>query len=242
MLRALGWWLGGAALLPLLLVQGRRARRNTPRLPEARGERAGAAGQGAALHLLVIGESPVAGVGVDRFEEALAPQLAAALAATLGRRVQWQALGENGADAGGVLERLVPRIDGVADVAVLAVGVNDTTRFTSLARWQRTLRALVAALRMRCHGAIVVAGVPPMAQFRALPQPLRSWLGLRSRLLDAAAREALSGMTAVRHAPTPRLAALHLARDGYHPSPAGAAAWAAMLAAEIARAVELPAR
>ncbi|MGB7479647.1 MAG: SGNH/GDSL hydrolase family protein, partial [Burkholderiaceae bacterium] len=67
-------------LLPLLVAQGRRTRRVTPRLPEAGGPDCGLAGSGSGrpLRLLAVGESPVAGVGVLRHDEAITGQLARA--------------------------------------------------------------------------------------------------------------------------------------------------------------------
>ncbi|HLM69468.1 MAG TPA: hypothetical protein VK358_18145, partial [Longimicrobium sp.] len=50
--------LGTALLAPVLVLQGKRVRRTTPRLPEAAGPRTGAvAGRGAPVRLLVLGES-----------------------------------------------------------------------------------------------------------------------------------------------------------------------------------------
>lgn len=235
MLRLL-WWLTAVLLLPLLVLQGRRVRRSTPRLPVAQGQASGVVGPGApALSLLAIGESPVAGVGVARYEQALAAQLARALRERLQQPVAWRALGENGADAAGVLERLVPQVTERHDAIVLVLGVNDTTGFTPLSRWQRRLRTIVARLRLQCRGPIVLAGVPPLGRFTALPQPLRAWLGLRARILDAAMGEAIVGQSGVFHAAVaPELEAAHLAADGYHPSEAGAAAWAEALAEFLA--------
>ena len=233
-MRALLWALSGALLLPLLLVQGRHARRTVPRLPEATGDAHGTVGEGEPLTLVVIGESPVAGVGVETYEEALAAQLARALAAEWHRRVRWHALGENGANAAGVLARLAPRVER-CDIAVLVLGVNDTTGFTRLARWRATLRELVSRLRERCKGPIVLVGVPPMGRFVGLPWPLRAWLGLRAAMLDGEVRR-LARAPGLIYAPVPRLLEPHhLARDGFHPSAEGCAGWGAELAARLAQ-------
>jgi lysophospholipase L1-like esterase len=227
--RALAWALSGLLLFPLLYLQGRRARRSVPRLPEAAGDAHGATGEGPALRLVVIGESPVAGVGVATYEEALAAQLARALATQRSCRVHWHALGENGADAAGVLARLAPRVE-PCDIAVLVLGVNDTTGFTRLSRWRAQLRALVAALRAKCSGTIVLAGVPPMGRFVGLPWPLRAWLGLRASMLDDEVRR-LARSPGLVYAPVPPLLEpRHLARDGFHPSAEGCAGWALELA------------
>lgn len=232
-LREALWWLAGALLLPLLLLQERRTRLRTPRLPEAQGATTGTTGAGRALRLAVVGESPVAGVGVATYEEALAAQLARCLARRLERAVAWTALGENGADAAGVLARLAPRVP-PCDVALIVMGVNDTTRFTGLRRWRARMADLITAVQARCIGPVVVAGVPPMGRFSALPQPLRAWVGLRAALLDGEVAR-VAAERAVLYAPVPALVEpRHLARDGYHPSVDGCAAWAELLADRIA--------
>lgn len=230
------WWLLGVLLLPVLLAQGRRTRRTTERLPEAQGETIGQAGDGEPLlRLLVIGESPVAGVGVKTYEEALAAQLARCLSVRLARPVQWRALGENGADAVRVLAHLVPRVRAPCDLALVVLGVNDTTHFTSVRRWRECVRAIVDALRAAGAGEVILAGVPPMGRFTALPQPLRFWIGLRAATLDAELRQVAAREPGVRYVAVPALVAPeHLARDGYHPSAAGCAAWSERLADALA--------
>src|SRR5580693_9223499 len=59
------------ALGPLLLVQGRRARRTALRMPEAAGQRQGwipHRGSDNTLNLLFVGDSTMAGVGVAHQE------------------------------------------------------------------------------------------------------------------------------------------------------------------------------
>ena len=61
------------ALGPLLLVQGRRARRTALRMPEAAGQRQGwipHRGSDNTLNLLFVGDSTMAGVGVAHQEAA----------------------------------------------------------------------------------------------------------------------------------------------------------------------------
>ena len=76
------------ALGPLLLVQGRRVRRDTPVLPEAPGPREGEAGEGPPLRLLVLGDSAGAGVGAATQEEALTGRIVAGLRGRF--RVRWR--------------------------------------------------------------------------------------------------------------------------------------------------------
>ena len=73
----LPFWLTTTLLFPVLLYQGKQARRTTPRLPEAGGSPCGQYGEGTpARRVLVIGESTAAGVGVETHDQGLASQLA----------------------------------------------------------------------------------------------------------------------------------------------------------------------
>ncbi len=88
------------ALAPLLLAQGLLTQRRVPRLPGAAGPAFGRVeGREPMLRLLALGESTVAGVGAPTHAEALAGQLAQALAAHGGRAVGWRAAGQIGATA-----------------------------------------------------------------------------------------------------------------------------------------------
>lgn len=226
------------AILPYLIAQGRRTRRLALRLPEASGPAEGMAGTGPdacePLSMLAIGESTVAGVGVNNHEEAIGGQLAAALSVRAKRPVRWQACGRNGATVADALEQLLPAIpERHVDLVLVAFGVNDTTAFHSTARWERDVAALLAELTRRCTPhRILLSGVPPMSALPVLPQPLRYVMGLKARSLDASLRRIAAAGETVLHVPLAldlRNPAL-LACDGYHPSAAGYCAWAELLA------------
>lgn len=224
-----------ALLAPVLVAQGRRVRRTTPRLPEAPGPRTGqVAGRGEPLRLLVLGESTAAGVGAADHQEGLAGQVAASLSAASGRPVHWRVLGRNGATAAVTREALLaPATELSADVAVIALGVNDTLRLHAPARWTADLRRLIADVRARCGPIpVVLAAVPPMGRFPGLPQPLRGVLGLRAAVLDRAAARLAWQLDAVHHVPVPlppEEVARFFCADRFHPSPHGYAQWGAAL-------------
>lgn len=224
-------------LLPFLLAQGRHTRRVTPRLPEAAGPTTGITGDthsGAPLSLLTVGESPVAGVGVATHEEGITGQLADALATRLSRPVTWRACGRNGATARDALQQLVPTIPRQAvDIALVAFGVNDTTAFRPVARWRTDLQDVLAALDACCTPRLtIVSGVPPIAHFPALPQPLRWVMGLKAGALDVAACELAAQMRQTIYVPLAldTTDTTMMAEDGYHPSAKGCTAWAQLLA------------
>lgn len=230
-------------LAPVLVFQGRRVRATTPRLPEAPDPRTGEiAGAGAAVELLVLGESPAAGVGAADHQEALAGQAARTLAAETGRAVRWRVLARNGATAATARDELLAPATGVvADVAVVALGVNDTLRLRSPRRWTSDLRVLIGLLRERCGPVpIILAAVPPMGVFPGLPQPLRGVLGLRAAVLDRAAARLAREMDAVAHVSVPLPPGAvddFFCADRFHPSPYGYARWGAALGHAAAAAL-----
>jgi lysophospholipase L1-like esterase len=191
-----------ALLLPVLFWQGRRVRRDTPRLPEAAGPREGSvAGQSPPLRLLVLGESTAAGVGAPDHARGLTGQIATALARECGRAVAWRVIARNGATAEVTRRELLAPAGSVrADIAVIVLGVNDTLQLHRSARWRRDLRALIEAVRSQCGEIpILLAGVPPIERFPALPRPLAGALGTRARLLDLAAAGLARSLPGVSH-------------------------------------------
>lgn len=213
-------------------------KRTALRLPDAaqpwHGLMAGRNATSRPLRLLLLGESTVSGVGVARQADALAGQLAEQLAAATGRSVQWQALGRNGADAKVCLQNLLPQImDQRWDLALLVLGVNDTTHLTSRRQWRSRLQQLFIGLGA-CSARVLVTGVPPLGQFTALPHPLRGWLGLRSRLLDSDLQK-VAALQRVSYLPLDfPFEQAYLARDGFHPSAAGYRKWAAGIVCQLA--------
>ncbi|MEA5446681.1 SGNH/GDSL hydrolase family protein [Gammaproteobacteria bacterium AB-CW1] len=173
-------------LLPVVVLQGAYLRLTVPRLGEAPGARSGRVdGEGPVLRLLVVGESTAAGVGATDQARGLARWTAETVAALSGQAVAWRVLGRNGATAHSARVRLLESAEDVeADLAVLVLGVNDTLRFHGPRRWRRDLTRLVDALRRRCGPVpVVLAAVPPMQRFPAIPSPTRQVLGLRAHRL-----------------------------------------------------------
>lgn len=230
-------------LAPVLVVQAWRTARRTPRLDPAAGDEHGfvpaadaSAHPGAepAFRVVVIGESTAVGVGAARLAEALPGCLAEVLRDRLRRSVAWTVSGESGATARRVATGLVPPPGGVRpDLVVLTVGINDLIKRRPLRRWAADLADLVSLLRGRYADAtLVVAGMPPVHRFPAVPQPLRRVLGARARAMDRIMRDTARAAGAV-HAPMDEAMARDralFAVDGFHPSPAGYRVWAEDLA------------
>lgn len=194
-------------LYPLLAWQGRRTRQRVPRLPEPQDQPHGIAGEGGGepLSLLLIGESPVAGIGVDAFAEGIGATSAHALARATSRAVRWEARGINGITAAQALTDLLPSIPAAdVDVACIAFGVNDSTRFRRYSQWRDDILAVLDVLQQVAHPHLtLLAGVPPMAAFPALPWPLRLVLGMKASSLDRALAKIARDRPATLHIPFP---------------------------------------
>ncbi|WP_067456140.1 SGNH/GDSL hydrolase family protein [Actinomadura macra] len=249
-----------AALAPVLIVQAWLTMRRTPRLDPAAGDEQGVAGGAEpAFRLVVIGESTAVGVGASLHAQALPGFLAEALRERLHRAVAWSVAGENGATVRKVIADLIPppaappARDGVSgpeeteesgnsgaegrtDLVVVAIGINDLVRGRPLKKWTDDMTALITALHDRYgHATVLVAGMPPVHRFPAIPRPLRLVLGTRARTMDRLTRAATRAAGAV-HVPMDEAMARDrrlFASDGFHPSPAGYRAWAE----DLARAV-----
>lgn len=216
-------------LTPVLYPQGIYTRMRIARLPEAGGDRHGRVGQGhQVLRLLVLGESTAAGVGASNHDDSLAGQTAQSLNAMTGASVDWRVLAANGLTATSLRGRLkeLPA-DTRADLIVIGLGANDVFRLRGPAGWQREIRALIDTVRERCGFApVMLSAAPPIGHFPGLPQPLRSVLGLRARLLDHASARLADKMPGVHFVPLefdvePGLFAV----DGIHPSPHAYRLW-----------------
>jgi lysophospholipase L1-like esterase len=214
----------------VILAQALYVKRTTPRLPGAAGPTEGLVpGDGEPFRLAVLGESTVDGVGAADHEEALTGCLARELARD-GGAVRWQAVGRTGANARTVRAELAPLLR-PADLVVIALGVNDTIELRTTAAYRRDLLTLVLDLRRLGPVDVLLAGVPPMSRFPALPRPLRDVLAARSAALDAAAA-AVARVPGVTHVPMDPvlLDPAAFASDRFHPGPAGYARWARTLA------------
>ncbi|MBK8286100.1 MAG: SGNH/GDSL hydrolase family protein [Ahniella sp.] len=190
-------------------------------------------GDGAPLHVLGIGDSIIAGVGVREHDLGLVGHTARLLAETSGRRVHWHAFGKIGADTHDLLAGLEAVRTVPADVVLVSVGVNDLTSLRLTHQWRASLTRLMDELASIWPDAyVVLSGLPPMQSFPLLPQPLRGLSGVRARRFDAIAANLVSSRSRAIHVPLPfELEPDLFAEDGFHPSEIGYA----LLAGEVSR-------
>lgn len=210
------------ALGPILYAQARRLRRIAIELPEPDGERAGIEGDGTApLKLLVAGDSSAAGVGAETQDQALVRPLARELATRIGRRVEWRLIAQSGLTSESLFELLRTGPIGVADVAVVIVGVNDLTNDIPLQRAMRS-RAQIAHW-LRAHAStqnILFTSMPEMHRFPLIPAPLAWYAGMHAQRNNRMQERLMKSLPGGVHVDLRGLMrAEWMARDGYHPAP-----------------------
>ncbi len=237
----MGYRVSAAPLLPLLYVQGRRAQRATPLLPEPPGDRVGgrwdesADSQERALRLLVLGDSAAAGVGAPSQDAALLGQLVSALAPA--GPIAWRLVARTGATAAGTRRHLAAKPAEQCDVAVVSIGTNDIMAGRGTDAVLADLHAIVNTLQQSWGVRhVVLSGMPPIGRIPALPQPLRWYMGRKARALDAALLAWVAGQPGCEVLTTDwPFDKTELAADGFHPGPTMYAVWG-RAAAERVRA------
>jgi len=185
-------------LFPLLLAQGLWVRRRTLRLPEPDGARlfeSPAFCEKSGVKVLVLGDSAAAGVGATHQQHALSGLLYSALSNVGSARVVLQA--KTGYTSKDVLNMLQNASVEKFNVALISVGVNDVTHFTSLRRWQQQCQQIQALLagKFQCN-LIIFSELPPIHLFPAIVQPLRWVLGQRAKLFNQALQDVVGSKNA----------------------------------------------
>ena len=221
------------AFYPVLFTQGPFVKFRTVRLQEPKGARDGVIGEGPDLRLLIIGDSSAAGVGVGTQSQALSGRLAFGLEPYV--RLNWELIARCGDTTPMALARVKSAQPRRADVAVVALGVNDITRGTTRSRWLAQTTALLDHLVHNIGvGHVYVSGLPAVSQFPRLPNPLRWVMGHQAQRFDIALRGLVDGRddTTLIPADMPLNASV-MAEDGYHPGPKVYAGWADMIVTQI---------
>lgn len=213
------------------------------------GRRAGHEGPAAATlggpkHIVVLGDSLAFGSGASAPDRSFTFRAYLRVRARYpGSRIDDDAI--PGSTASDVLRLQVPRLRHVpADAVVICVGGNDVVRRIAPAEFAGEYGRLVAGVRALVpRAAIVCCGVPDVGQSPLFTGPDHAEVTALSRVDDAAVRAVgaryhaafadLYTATARR-----RDAAHFLSEDRFHPSDAGHAALADVLAPVLLRALD----
>ena len=178
--------LAAIPLLPVMYLQGKKIRANIPRLPEAKGT-AGTATfhSDKALQLISIGESTIAGVGVENHEEGFTGTLARELALKFQADVHWKVYARSGYTAKSVRERIIPVIEEkTADLVVVGLGGNDAFTLNNPEKWRRQVQELIGEISMKfAETPVFFTNMPPIKEFPAFTPLMKFTLGNLGEIL-----------------------------------------------------------
>ena len=221
------------ALLPVVVIQGVKVRKNTPRLLEASGDRDGLIGQGQPLSLLILGDSAAAGVGVETQQDALSGAIISEL------KTEYTLLWKLHAKTGDTTKQVYQAIQQLEpkkyDVVVTSVGVNDVTKLISAKTWIKQQKQLFTQIQNHFQPKlIIVSGVPPMQHFPALPNPLAWLFGQYAEQMNQTLKQWLAPQPQFRFIEYDiknfQAMNLSMASDGFHPSKEIYAIWGQQVA------------
>ena len=224
--------------LPIYIWQGLSLRKSIDRLnPPLEQNVRPAKGKGKPYHLLLVGDSSAAGVGVDDIHDSLGGQLVKLLSEKTGRPVDIRIAGCNSATADELRNFAVPNIEHTQFThVILNVGTNDAKNFHTGKRFCHDFGTLLYALKTRFpHARIIWSSILDLSTISTLPKPLNHILGIRSR--EMARRGAI--LCAERGAEIPdgdwNPSVENFSSDGFHASPKGYREWAKVLVAHIVK-------
>lgn len=224
------------ALLPIIIIQGVKVRKNTPRLLEASGDRDGLAGKGDPLSLLIVGDSAAAGVGVETQQNALSGAIISQLKNEY--TLQWKLHAKTGDTTKQVYRALQQLEYKKYDVVITSIGVNDVIKLTSAKSWIKQQKQLFTQIQKQFQPKlIIVSGVPPMQHFPSLPNPLAWLFGKYAEQMNQILQQWLAPQSQFRFIQYDiesfQVMDLPMASDGFHPSKEIYAIWGKQVATLI---------
>ncbi|WP_338515237.1 GDSL-type esterase/lipase family protein [Bifidobacterium breve] len=110
---------------------------------------------------VMVGDSLVAGCGVDDQSKGIMPLLAARVAKRTGRPVAWRTVGKLGATARRVRYRMIGDINDRPDVLIVCVGGNDMLAGRSVREWAAGLAPVLDAAKNKAGKVMLFSSGQP---------------------------------------------------------------------------------
>jgi lysophospholipase L1-like esterase len=169
-------------LLPIMYYQGIQIRKKVPKLPEATepiGQAISATSEKTAIQLISLGESTIAGIGVNTHEEGFTGTFAKEFSNETSTTVNWRVYAKSGYTAKDVLEKLVPKIEETdIDIILIGLGGNDAFTLNHPKRWRKKTKQLIETLQEQFPKTLIVfANMPPIKEFPAFTPLIKFTIG-----------------------------------------------------------------
>lgn len=173
--------------IPQLYRDGKKVRKYMPEHPEA-SDPTGIENMDShtTLSTLCIGESTMAGVGVDYHKDGFARYFAKNISDYTQCNVSWNVYAKKGYTAQEVLEQLLPQItETVVDYIAIGLGGNDSFQLSDPRLWTKSIHDIISYLKNRFPAAhIIFLQIPPVKQFPIFTPLMQKILGDHADKLD----------------------------------------------------------
>lgn len=243
-------------VLPLMYYQAKKIKKSVPNLPEAEGAEGQSTNHSTTqktVRMLAIGESTIAGVGVQTHQEGFTGALADALSQSFNVNILWKVYAKSGYTAKNIIQDIIPKItETEIDLIVIGIGANDAFKLNIPRKWKREIRALVFSLQERFpKSPIVFCNMPPIKEFPAFTPLIKASIGNLVEILGEELKEVIKELDNVYYKSEiitiknwNKKSGLnhHVSyyfSDGLHPSRFAYQAWAHDLANTIVQEKEL---
>jgi lysophospholipase L1-like esterase len=165
-----------------MYYQGKQIRANVPELPEAKGIEGTSEyreKKEKTLRVLAIGESTIAGVGVQTHEEGFTGTFAKELSHLLDVSTVWKVYARSGYTAKRMERKIIPKItENQADLIVIGLGGNDAFTLNRPWKWRMEIHSLIQSIKLKFPGAIIVfCNMPPIKEFPAFTPLIKFTVG-----------------------------------------------------------------
>ena len=146
-----------------MLTQALWAKHTVRLAPEPPGRRSGvvlpsspiAEATAEPLRLVAVGDSLVAGSGVDNQGDALTPRIAQKIAEKTGRSVCWETYSKLGSTMRRIRYRFLPEVDGHVDILFVCAGTNDIMARRTRSEWIEEFTAVMTQAQALADHVIV---------------------------------------------------------------------------------------
>lgn len=199
---------------------------------------------GPVITVALLGDSSIAGYGVETVEQTPGARLASGLVEGADRRVYLRSFAFVGAQSSDLGDQIARALPMRPDVAVILVGANDVTHTVRPSESVRLLEHGVRQLR-DAEVEVVVGTCPDLGTLESIPPPLRQVARSWSRRLAAAQTIAvieaggrtvsLGSILGPEFAASPKVL---FGPDQFHPSAAGYSSLASVLLPSVLAAVD----
>jgi lysophospholipase L1-like esterase len=205
--------------IPFLVYQAKQVRKTSPKLPSQSSLLTLGQGEN---HILLLGESTVAGVGAS----APAHTLAGNFYRLLGESFQIETIGKKGLRVKEALalylqhrKTQAPKSKG----AILFLGANDCFLLTSPGAFKKEVETLIHQIQINTSAPwIYLAAIPPVHLFPAFSKKMQSFLQVQRNYLQAELEKIASNHPKVIYQEIPMdLQPEFFSADGVHPSVLG---------------------